>query len=165
MAFPRVSALILLSFVFVACDSVGVDVPPEPEAGVQPWGEMLDAVNAVRAQGATCGDDRMAPAAPLLWDSRLESAAQAHARDMAENGFFGHTSSDGTRMGDRVRRAGYDWAVVGENLARHQRSVGEVVEDWIESPGHCRQLLDPSFQEVGAAQVDGYWTQVFGVPR
>jgi uncharacterized protein YkwD len=165
MAFSHVAALVLLCLALVACDSMGMDVPPEPEAGVEPWGEMLEAINDVRAQGATCGDDRMAPAPPVIWDSRLERAATTHARDMAENGFFGHTSSDGTRMGDRVRRAGYDWAVVGENLARYQRSVGEVVTDWVESPGHCRQLLAPSFREVGVALVDGHWAQVFGVPR
>ena len=161
----RLSALLVFLVGLSACDTVGLDLPPEPEAGVQAWDEMLTAVNAVRAEGATCGDRRMAPAAPLIWDSRLEAAAERHSRDMAEHGHFDHRGSDGLGTGERVRRAGYDWRVVGENIAAHQRTVAEVVGDWVESEGHCRQIMDPGFQEIGAAEVDGYWTQVFGVPR
>ena len=154
-----------LVLVVAGCDTVGVDLPPEPEAGVRAWDEMLGAVNAARADGATCGARRMAPAPPLIWDSRLETAAVRHSEDMAHTGRFAHTGSDGLDTGARVLRAGYDWRVVGENIARRQQSVGEVVEDWLASPAHCRQLLDPGFVEIGAAEVDGYWTQVFGVPR
>ncbi len=146
-----------------ACDTVGVDVAPEADA--EAWDEMLLAVNAVRSQGATCGDERMGPAPALIWDSRLEVAAQRHSRDMAATDRFDHRGSDGLGTGDRVRRAGYDWRVVGENIARYQQTVAEVVEDWVESPAHCRQLLDPRFLEIGAAEAEGYWTQVFGVPR
>merc|ERR1712173_191538 len=120
---------------------------------------MLAAVNRVRAEGGTCGGEAMAPAPALIWDSRLEAAARAHARDMAEHGFFSHTGSDGADLGERVERAGYDWAAVGENLARRQRTVGEVVTDWQQSEGHCRNLYDPGYREIGAALVDGHWTQ------
>ena len=149
----------------IACDTVGLDLPPEPEAGVQAWDEMLTAVNEIRAEGASCGGDWMGPAAPLIWDSRLEAAAVRHSRDMAEHERFDHRGSDGLNTGERVRRAGYDWRVVGENIAAYQQSVPEVIEDWVESEGHCRHLMDPGFLEIGAAEVDGYWTQVFGVPR
>ncbi|MEM0964206.1 MAG: CAP domain-containing protein [Bacteroidota bacterium] len=153
-----VSALFLM-----ACDSVGVDLAPEADADA--WTEMLTAVNTLRAQGGVCGGERMAPAPALVWDERLESAARGHAADMAEHGYFGHTGSDGSSLGERVDRTGYDWAVVGENLARYQRSIGEVVTDWQQSEGHCRQLHDPAFAEVGAALVDNHWVQVFGYPR
>ena len=123
----RLSALLVLLVCLSACDTVGLDLPPEPEAGVQAWDEMLTAVNAVRAEGATCGDRRMAPAAPLIWDSRLEAAAERHSRDMAEHGHFDHRGSDGLGTGERVRRAGYDWRVIGENIAARQQSVAEVV--------------------------------------
>lgn len=158
-------SLVALALVLAGCDTVGLDLPPEPEAGVQAWDEMLAAVNAARARGATCGGKRMAPAPALIWDSRLEAAAERHSRDMAAHGHFDHQGSDGLGTGERVRRAGYDWRVVGENIARYQRSVDEVVGDWLESPSHCRQVLSPGFLEIGAAEVDGYWTQVFGVPR
>ena len=60
---------------------------------------------------------------------------------------------------------GYDWRVVGENLARNQTSVPQVMGDWLESPPHCRQLLAPEVLEIGAAEVEGYWAQVFAVAR
>ena len=157
--------LLLTALALIACDTVGLDVPPEPEPGVQAWNAMLNAVNDVRARGAVCGGEAMVPAAPVIWDSRLERAAEQHSHDMAQNDYFDHTGSDGRDTGERVRRAGYDWRVVGENIARYQTSVAQVVDDWMESPGHCRQIMSPSFQEIGAAEVDGYWTQVFGVPR
>ena len=147
------------------CDSVGPGLSPTPEADAEAWDEMLQAVNDVRAEGATCGDTWMSPAPALVWDARLETAALRHSHDMARHGYFSHRSRDGLDTGERVRRAGYDWRAVGENIARHQQTVAEVVEDWIESPDHCRQLLSPRFLEIGAAEADGYWTQVFGVPR
>ena len=159
------ASLLLPALALVACDSVGLDVPPEPEAGVEAWDAMLDAVNAVRAEGAVCGGDPMPPAAPLIWDSRLEAAAERHSADMAAHGRFDHVGSDGLSTGERVRREGYDWRAVGENIARYQDSVDQVLGDWLASPGHCRQILSPGFQELGAAEADGYWTQVFGAPR
>lgn len=156
---------ILTLLALAGCDTVGVDLPPAPEVDVEAWDEMMLAVNAVRSAGATCGGERFGPAPALIWDSRLEVAARRHSHDMAATDRFDHRGSDGLGTGDRVRRAGYDWRVVGENIARYQQSVVEVVEDWVESPSHCRQLLDPRFVEIGAAEADGYWTQVFGVPR
>jgi len=158
---PLAALLVVLG----GCDSVGPGGPALPQADAEGWDEMLVAVNDLRAQGATCGGERMAPAPPLVWDARLEAAALGHSRDMADTERFSHRGSDGLGTGERVRRAGYDWRVVGENIARYQRTVPEVVEDWAESPDHCRQLLSPRFFEIGAAEVDGYWTQVFGVPR
>ena len=156
---------IALVAALAACDTLGVDAPLEPEPSVQAWDAMLDAVNDARARGAVCGGERMGPVGPLIWDGRLEAAAGHHSRDMARHGYFDHTGSDGLGTGDRVRRAGYDWRAVGENIAQRQTSVAQVIGDWMGSPGHCRQIMSPRFQEMGAAEVDGYWTQVFGVPR
>ena len=146
-----------------ACDTVGLDERPVADAPA--WDAMLDAVNDARAEGATCGGEWKAPAKPLIWDARLETAARQHAKDMAKNGYLGHRGTDGAGIGERVRRVGYDWRVVGENLARNQVSVDQVIADWLESPAHCRQLLAPEVLEIGAAKVDGYWTQVFAVAR
>lgn len=157
--------LLLFAVILTGCDSYGVDLPPEPEAGVEAWDEMLTAINAVRAEGAVCGSTAMPPAPPLVWDSRLEKAAARHSRDMAQNDHFDHRGTDGASPGDRVRRAGYDWRVVAENIARYQQTVDEVVADWVASPGHCENLLNASYLEVGAAEDGTYWTQVFGVAR
>ena len=154
------AALVLVS----GCDTVGTD-STQVEASQDPWVEMLDAVNAVRAAGQTCGGERYAPTGPLVWNDRLEQAATRHSADRAEHETFAHRGSDGSDVSARVTRAGYSWRLVGENIARYQRSVPEVVEDWVESPGHCRALMDPRYAEMGAAVQDLYWTQVFGLAR
>lgn len=148
------------------CDAVtdllpqGTVEPPTAE-----WGAMLATVNSVRAEGQMCGNAYFAPAEPLAWNGALESAARRHSEDMAEHEYFDHVGSDGSTVGDRVSREGYDWRRVGENIAHNQQTIEEVVQDWVESPGHCVNLMNPSFVEMGAAEVDLYWTHVLGRPR
>ena len=162
---PSLAAVLVVGSALAGCDTVGLDVAPVPEPGDRPWVEMLDAVNRVRAEGATCGSAEMGPAPPLVWDARLERAADGHARDMAQHGYLSHRDRAGRDTGDRVREAGYAWRVVGENLGRNQASVDQAIGDWLASPGHCRTLLDPGFAEIGASEDGGYWVQVFGVAR
>lgn len=166
----RLATLALSVLFLVGCDSLGTDPfgtdPPVDEAPAsEPWAEMLDAVNRVRGESQKCGQTRYPPAPPLVWNGRLEKAASGHTADMAENAHFDHTGTDGSGPGDRATRAGYSWRVVGENIARYQSSVDEVVEDWVASPGHCRNLMDARFAEMGAAEQGEYWTQVFGLAR
>ncbi|HEX8386426.1 MAG TPA: CAP domain-containing protein [Rubricoccaceae bacterium] len=160
-----VTTLALSALCLVGCDSFGTDAPLDEAPASEPWGEMLDAVNEARTAGQTCGDALYAPAPPLVWNGRLETAAERHTADMVEHAHFDHTGTDGSRPGDRATRAGYSWRVVGENIARGQPTVDEVVSDWVASPGHCRNLMDPRFAEIGAAEQEGYWTQVFGLAR
>lgn len=164
MLISRAAALCVLAHL-AACDTVGIDTFEEEPPPASTWTEMLDAVNEARAARQSCGGVVFEPAGPLHWDVRLEEAARAHTEDMARHDHFDHVGTDGSRPGDRVRRAGYGWRRVGENIARYQRSVDEVVEDWLESAGHCEQLMDPRFVEMGAIEHGGYWTQVFGAPR
>lgn len=165
-ALRRTAALFATLFLLTACDTVGIDgvdsTEPPPESV---WNEMLDAVNEVRAQPQTCGGVSFDAAAPLHWDERLEEAARIHTDDMVRYDYFDHVGSDGSGPGDRVRRVGYGWRRVGENIARYQRTVDEVVDAWLNSEGHCQQIMDPRFVEMGAVERDGYWTQVFGAPR
>ena len=166
--FPCMRAVLSVAcaaLVLVGCDSLGLDTPPAPEEGVQPWAAMLDAVNDLRQRGTTCGNQRMEPVPALVWDSRLEAAAERHTADMAARGRLSHQGSDGRDLGERVQSAGYRWRTVGENIARGHRSVPEVMEGWAASPGHCRQMMSPAYAELGAATTGGYWTQVFASPR
>ena|SRR5690554_2125555 len=123
------------------------------------------AVNQERRNGATCASDYYRPTGTLALEPRLIAAAQLHTEDMVRNGFFSHTGSDGSRVGQRVTRQGYTWRAVGENIAYGQRSVEQVVAAWMESPGHCRAIMDGSFTELGAARVENHWTLVFATPR
>jgi len=102
---------------------------------------------------------------PLVQDPRLDAAAAAHARDMRENGFFSHTGSDCASAGDRVRRAGYGYCFVAENLARGPARIERVLEGWMRSPGHRRNLLTVEARDFGFHQgPGGHWVLVLGRP-
>ena len=100
-------------------------------------------------------------------------AAAAHSDDMVANNFFSHTGSNGSTLGDRATAAGYQWSSLGENIAAGQLSVAEVVDGWMKSDGHCANLMNAGFRDIGVACVAGnantsyrtYWTQDFGTPR
>ncbi len=103
----------------------------------------------------------------LTLNSQLTAAAVTHARDMADNGFFSHTGSDGSHVGDRATAAGYSWTAVGENIGQADVSAEEIVDLWMNSPGHRANILGPDFTELGVGTDDGgtkLWVQVFGTP-
>ncbi|MDK2840533.1 MAG: hypothetical protein PWQ17_38 [Anaerophaga sp.] len=129
--------------------------------------QMLQLVNDARMNRRLCGGKRHEAVAPLQWNAKLAKAAQKHADDMADNDFFDHTGSDKSTVVIRIEREDYSWRAVGENVAMGPRSVREVVEGWLESPGHCSNIMNGEFTEMGAAlSHDGkYWVQVFATPR
>lgn len=117
---------------------------------------ILAAVNNVRA-----GEGR----APLVYDTRLEAAARAHGEDMATQGFFSHSGSDGSDVAVRLRRVGYVFCFGAENIAAGQRSLDEVMAGWMASRGHRRNILHRSAQAVGVARVTGNrWVMVLAAP-
>ncbi len=128
---------------------------------------FLDKINRVRAHGCYCGATYMPPASPLVWNEQLEVSAVRHARDMAANNYFSHTSLDGRTMQDRIRMAGYTFKgfksyQVGENIAWGPQTIAQVMDGWLKSPGHCKNLMNPGFKEVGIGEDDTYWVQDFG---
>ncbi|WP_157267287.1 CAP domain-containing protein [Azohydromonas aeria] len=134
--------------------------------------QVLALANAARATPRRCGGEPMAAAPPLRWNEALGTAALAHSADMARRRYFEHRSPEGAAVDERARRAGYDWRRVGENIAFGTGSARHTVQGWIDSPGHCRNLMDPAFAEMGAAYALSpgsdaaiYWTQVFGTAR
>lgn len=134
--------------------------------------QMLTQVNIARSQPRVCGSVNYPTTAALNWHCTLEDVAYAHSRDMGDYNFFNHTGSDGLTVGDRVRNAGYDWSAVGENIAAGQQTIDIVIAAWLNSPGHCANIMGSAYTEFGAASysVVGsdypiYWTQVFARPR
>jgi len=151
--------------------------PPLPTETFPDWQDagqaILVDVNAARASGRSCGDQRFGPAPPVRWNPALGQAALGHSRDMATQRYFNHKAKDGSQVAQRTTRAGYQWGRVGENIAFGQSTPGEAVAGWLDSPGHCANIMNPGFTEMGAAygiaaeRRSGlvYWTQVFAAPR
>jgi uncharacterized protein YkwD len=102
----------------------------------------------------------------------LAGVASGHAADMAGHNSFEHEDLGGHTPAERVRAVGYREKLVGENIAYGPQSVDEVVRGWLDSPGHCENIMDPRFAEMGIAFAAGqgkrkglYWVQVLAEPR
>lgn len=132
--------------------------------------EFLRQINKVRTSGCNCGNVYMPPADPLSWNYQLETAARLYAHEMAANNFFSHTGLNGSSSKERIMAqgytiAGFKYIAVGENIGRGQLTITEIMQGWIKSPGHCRNIMNPNFKEVGVAVEKNYWVQDFGGRR
>jgi uncharacterized protein YkwD len=122
---------------------------------------MLDSVNAERAKESLD---------PLSWCPALGRSATAHSKDMATKNYFEHEDLDGGQVSDRALAQGYNYRTVGENIAVGQRDVVEVMQGWMDSPGHRENILRPQYTHLGSGVATGdykgfesiYWTQNFG---
>jgi len=148
---------------------------------------MLELINEARAEGRECGEyGYFDPAPPLKWSEELYAAALEHSKDLALSDTFSHTGSgtesdrtaralhpgEGSSVGERIEYNGYQpWQRYGENIAAGtvMDEAKEAIEGWLASPGHCKNLMKPQFEEVGMAvyyDADShykyYWTQDFG---
>jgi uncharacterized protein YkwD len=135
---------------------------------------MRAAINQARSRGRKCGSVFHPAADPVAWNDMLGIAALKHSRDMASQSFLSHTGSDDTSSDERLTREGYAWRTCGENIAVGQPSTAAVVQSWLSSEGHCRNIMSPDFHEIGAAYAIGpyqgmpsakYWTLVLGTAR
>lgn len=131
---------------------------------------VVELVNAARSSGRKCASERFAAAPSLRVSQKLNEAATGHARDMARRKFFDHRGSNGSHPKDRVLRAGYQPRLTGENIAYGPESAEEVVAGWLASPGHCANIMDSRFRDIGVGLATGrkrgqiYWVQTFGAP-
>jgi uncharacterized protein YkwD len=81
---------------------------------------------------------------------------------MFENKYFSHVGSDGSNSSERIISTGYNCKWYGENIAQGYPSEKEVVAGWLSSPGHCANIMNKNFKEMGVARASDYWTQDFG---
>lgn len=143
-----------------AKETVSVGQKPDIAYNVNA-GIMLDLVNEVRAKGCTCGTTVM-PAVPVLaWNDLLARAAYDHSSDMQVNNYFSHTGGNNTTAGDRIKAVGYNWRAYGENIAMGQTTEQIVMNSWLRSEGHCKNIMNKNFKEMGIGRSGNYWTQVF----
>ena len=131
----------------------------------------LEIINTARASARLCGDDPYPAVDPLQADTRLQQAALQHASDMSTHNFFNHTGSDGSDVAERVTATDFIWRAVGENIAAGQDTLDVTLQGWLESPGHCRNIMNPAYTHMGIACTSSqqsehgeYWTQVLAAP-
>src|ERR1035437_182393 len=136
-------------------------------AGIE--AEVLQRVNAFRAAAAVCGSTIYAAAAPLNWNSLLLQAASDHSTDMSQHDYFSHDSLDGKTFAERLTDVGYSYTAAGENIAADDPTVESVLTHWLNSPGHCANMMNPTYRDIGVACVRSdsatysrYWTMDLG---
>ena len=114
--------------------------------------DMLDSINSYRAEF-------------WLWklklNTQLNLAAQRHAEYMSKTKDFGHTTKAWLKFNVRIQRAGYKWSFIWENIAYNQRSIKQVMDDWIASTWHRANILNKEFKEIGIGFSNYYWVQNF----
>lgn len=134
---------------------------------------IVEALNAARAVPRLCGSTAYPAAGPLAWHPRAEQAALVQAQYLQRNNLFTHTGADGSTIGDRMTATGYVWQTVGENLAAGYPDFDGVLQGWLDSPGHCANVMNGAFVDVGVVLVQGtasntyrtYWAMAAGRPR
>lgn len=161
----------------------GFNIPPISE---QQKKEFLDAVNAARATQQDCGEYGIKDAvSALTWSDKLYKAAYTYNYDMVHGNAWHHVGSDtdsdivakdqhlnhGSYMRDRIEYYNYDFYYIGENIAKGYQTLDDVIQGWLDSDGHCKNMMDPNFTELGMSlmladdKYGKYWTQDFGQPR
>ncbi len=132
--------------------------------------EILLIVNQRRVEGANCGSaGSFGPAAPVTANPALRCAARVHSKDMVERNFFDHTNPSGESPFQRMGEAGYQYSTAGENIAAGNSTAAATMQQWMDSDGHCANVMNGSFTELGVGYYPGgqyghVWTQAFGAP-
>ena len=156
----RVLSLCLAALALVA-SSVAGGQKPDPAKLSKEEETLLDLTNAVRKKHDL---------PPLKANAVLTQVARGHSANMAKHLKMAHVL-DGKDPADRVKDAGYVYAVVGENVATaRNRTMRDIFEKWMDSPDHRANILKKEYAEIGIGvfrPLPGEWycTQVFGTPR
>lgn len=137
------------------------DVCARPAAGEEWQADVLALVNQERAAVGL-------PA--LVHSDTLARQAEGYACELAFYDFFDHENPvTGSTLADRAEQYGYDYRLLGENLAAGQPTPEQAVSEWMDSPGHRANILNEGFTELGVGVITGgsygiYWVQEFGRP-
>ena len=148
--------------------------------------EYLSAINELRSTSRTCGKyGHFKAVPPLKWSDKLYAASRAHSKDMAATGKMTHSGSgkksdfvsggffsSKSSASDRGKYFGYTYKrgfSYGENIGAGQKTTKDIMNSWNKSAGHCKNIMNPSFREMGMAKVTNpsikykyFWTINFG---
>lgn len=163
--------------------------PSATDPALAPGDGVIDAFNArLATEFPTCSE----PSDAAAWRTRiielvnqarvenglgtvvrndtLQDQATQYACEMISEDFFAHVNPvTQSTLSIRSEEFGYDFQVVGENLAAGQRTPEQAFADWMNSPSHRQNILDPRFTQLGVGVRTGgeygfYWVQEFGLP-
>ena len=130
------------------------DTEPTPDnSGVSDLEQqVVDLVNQERAAYGL---------APLTLNTELCDGARLKSQDMLDNGYFNHYSPTYGDPFDMMDSMGIETWGAAENIARGQKTAEEVMNSWMNSPGHRANILSEEYSDIGVGYAGGYWTQWF----
>ncbi len=156
-----ISVMLLSVFIARNADALG-------DKGRAPEKKVVELINRARSKGMSCGGRYYGPSRPLVWNEILGRASLKHCLFMADKGILCHTSRHSGGTGEWLSRLGYNWQAYGENVGEGYGTPEEVVRGWLESPDHCRNIMNPAFKEAGCSYARGqrrtYWTLMLAAP-
>lgn len=133
--------------------------------------QVIELINESRAVGRYCGSQWYPAVSPVVHNTKLARSSRRHSHDMGVRNYFAHSYGKST-LKYRLKKVNYRWRAAGEIIAAGQPSPAGVVKAWIDSPGHCKNIMNPRYREVGSGFVivEGsrytkYWTVEFGRRR
>lgn len=152
-------------FVLALVASIAIVTPASANADT--WQkQMLSELNVIRVDKGLN---------PLKICKPLTKSALNYAKYMAAKNFLAHEGPDGSTIGSRIQKAGYDWmnstqgSQIAENIAAGQNSVSEVMKGWSKSKSHYKNMVNPVFTHVGFGMAVNeraiskkYWVQHLG---
>ncbi len=105
----------------------------------------------------------------LTQNWQLSRVARYKSQDMIDKGYFAHNSPTYGSPFKMMESFGIRYSAAGENIAMGQQSPAQVMNAWMNSPGHRNNIMSPSFSQIGvglAKDRNGrmYWTQMFIKP-
>lgn len=140
---------------------------PEPVSPAKP-AQQAPATQGISATeqkviDLTNAERRKAGLKDLVGDTKLSSVARTKSNDMQKNGYFSHTSPTYGSPFDMMRDFGVTYSTAGENIAQGQRTPEEVVQAWMNSEGHRKNILNGAFTHIGVGHdtTGNHWTQMF----
>lgn len=150
--------------------SPSASATPSPTPGAALEDQVLVLVNQARTGGATCDGVAMPAVPALTMNAQLRAAARAHSADMATQDYFSHVGQDGRTFAQRIVDSGFSGGFPrAENIAAGRATAAQVMEQWMTSPGHCRNIMGAGYRSIGvgyatsaASTYRHYWTQDFG---
>ena len=139
--------------------------PATPPAQQQPAGQSTATIGNIAMQviDLTNKERQKNGLAPLKADPSLSRVAQAKTNDMNTKHYFSHTSPTYGSPFDMMRDFGVTYRTAGENIAMGQPTAQQVVNAWMNSEGHRKNILSPNYTNIGVGytKTGNYWAQMF----
>jgi len=148
--FALLAALTLTGCVTTTAPTAAPSIPASSVTA--PAGSMTFLMNQARGAQGLSG---------VVENARLSRAAALHAQDMVAQDYFSHTGANGSRFTQRAQAAGYGCAIA-ENIAFGQMSEAEVMQSWMDSAGHRRNILLSNAREFGIGRSGTMWVMMIG---